>query len=96
MKSAVAVRSFQRSDLKQRVRVGERIVGAPEYIDELAGLHMVRQVQHHQAAPETKGSPSSAAGATSKSSASPAAPASPQTTAKPSKRGGKRSPKPGE
>lgn len=40
--------------------------------------------------------PSQAVGATSPSSASPAAPASPQTTAKPSKRGGKRSRKTGE
>lgn len=90
MKSAVAARSFQRSDLKIRVRAGERIIGPSDYIDELAALNLVREVQHHKAAPENKGDPSKAVGAIVKSSALPAAPASQQTIAVRSKRGGKR------
>lgn len=71
MKKATAKRTFQRTDTKEVVRAGDRIIAPESYINELERVGMVRNVIALPSAPETKRAPTLAAGA--KSSVSPAA-----------------------
>jgi hypothetical protein len=90
MKSAIAQRSFTRSDTREPVKVGQRISGADGYLMDLSRIGLVREVKDVAEAPETKANPSPAVGREQVLSASPAAQASPQTSAKESGSGGKR------
>lgn len=71
MKKATAKRTFQRTDTKEVVRAGDRIIAPEAYINELERVGMVRNVIALPSAPETKQAPTRAVGA--KSSVSPAA-----------------------
>lgn len=90
MKSAVVARPFTRSDTREYVRTGQVIEAAAAYINELAGLGLVRQAAMAPSPREVKADPFADAG--ERSSVSPAAQALPQTTAVPRKPG--RPPKP--
>lgn len=88
MKKATAKRTFQRTDTRELVRAGDRIIAPEAYINELERVGMVRNVIALPSAPETKQSPTRAAGA--KSSVSPAAQALLDQTQNASKRGARK------
>jgi hypothetical protein len=93
MKQGTSTRVFTRSDNKERVRVGQVVVGGDDYINELARVGSVTGVKEaseedlqnkaHESAGNTK-----AAGGARQSSASQAAQAFKQTTANKSGGGG--------
>lgn len=88
MKKATAKRTFQRTDTKEIVRAGERIIASDAYIDDLARIGLVRNVIALPGPPETKHAPTPAAG--KKQSVSPAAQALLEQTSLASKNGGRK------
>lgn len=88
MKKATAKRTFQRTDTRELVRAGDRIIAPEAYINELERVGMVRNVVALPVAPEKKVVPSPAAGA--KPSVSPAAQALLDQTQNASKRGARK------
>lgn len=90
MKKATAKRTFQRTDTKEIVRAGDRIIATEAYINELERVGMVRNVIALPSAPETKVAtvPTRAVGA--KSSVSPAAQALLEQTSRASVSGARR------
>ena len=90
MKKATAKRTFQRTDTKEIVRAGDRIIATEAYINELERVGMVRNVIALPSAPETKVAqvPTRAVG--ERSSVSPAAQALLEQTQNASKRGARK------
>lgn len=88
MKKATAKRTFQRTDTKEIVRAGDRLIAPDSYVDDLARNGLVRNVIALPSAPETKQAPTRAVGA--KSSVSPAAQALLDQTLSASKRGARK------
>ena len=88
MKKATAKRTFQRTDTKEIVRAGDRLIAPDSYVDDLARNGLVRNVVALPVAPETKAVPSPAVGA--KPSVSPAAQALLDQTQNASKRGARK------
>tara|TARA_R100000655_G_scaffold87091_1_gene127232 strand:+ start:3025 stop:3315 length:291 start_codon:yes stop_codon:yes gene_type:complete len=88
MKTAIANRTFKRSDNKALVRMGDRFTASEKYVAELERNGMVRSVAAMSRAPETKQDPTQAVG--ERSSASPAALVYPKQTARKSGRGVRR------
>lgn len=88
MKKATAKRTFQRTDTKEIVRAGDRLIAPDSYVDDLARNGLVRNVVALPVAPEKKVVPSPAVGA--KQSVSPAAQALLEQTSLASKNGGRK------